>query len=183
MRRGSSSPRAGRWAACSDPADAFYHWLGEELASRGIATIRVSYRRPNDLPACVDDLVAAGLLAENEGAESYVSVGHSFGGAVALNVALPPGALADATKGVALLATQSAGCEGAAGIGTRPLLLVHGTHDQILPVFASEAVHEIAGGRGDLRIVEGGDHLLGDTASRALLRELLPGWIESAFAT
>ncbi len=164
------------------PGGGFYHWLGEELVPRGISTMRVSYRRPNDLGACIDDVVAAGLMAENEGAECFVTVGHSFGGAVALNVALTPGPLADSTKGVALLATQSAGCEGAAGIGTRPLLLVHGTHDQILPVWASEAVNEISGGRGDLRIVDGGDHLLGDLASRALLRELLPRWIETAFA-
>src|SRR5450759_3731806 len=44
------------------PAGGIYHDLGERFARDDIATIRVGYRRPNHLPACVHDLAAAAHL-------------------------------------------------------------------------------------------------------------------------
>lgn len=63
------------------PAGGLYHRLGNELAGRGIATVRVSYRRPNDLDSCCLDAAAAVQLAVGNGAERVVVLGHSFGGA------------------------------------------------------------------------------------------------------
>jgi alpha/beta superfamily hydrolase len=153
------------------PAKGIYQWLGDTLAEQGIATLRVSYRRPNDLDACVDDAGAACEMALGEGASSLVIMGHSFGGAVAVNCAAYAGALA---PGVITLSTQSAGCEIAPAIADRELLLIHGGRDQILPVWASEVVKEIAG-TGELIVYPNADHLLTECASE--LRELLPGWI------
>ena len=153
------------------PANGLYQFLGDVLGERGIATLRVSYRRPNDLDSCVLDAGAAGEMAAAEGATSLVVMGHSFGGAVAVNVAAHLGPLA---PGVVTLSTQSAGCEIAPAIADRELLLVHGGRDEILPVWASEVVKEIAG-TGELVVYPTAGHLLLECADE--LRELLPGWI------
>lgn len=164
------------------PADGLYHDLGVALADADVGAIRVGYRRPNDLPACVGDMAAAAMLAERNGAERFISVGHSFGGAVAVGVALEPSPVAASVVGVVTLSTQSAGCEDAGGLHGRPLLLVHGDADDILPVWASEVVHQIAGGHGELRILPGASHLLRENGASELLRSLLPEWIGGVFA-
>ena len=63
------------------PADGMYHRLGVEWAARGVAVVRVSYRRPNDLEACTIDVAAAVQLLSGAGADRVVTMGHSFGGA------------------------------------------------------------------------------------------------------
>ena len=68
------------------PAGGLYHDLGVTLAARGVGTIRVGYRKPNDLARCVHDVAAAADLAGRRGARSFVVMGHSFGGAVAIQV-------------------------------------------------------------------------------------------------
>jgi pimeloyl-ACP methyl ester carboxylesterase len=153
------------------PAGGIYHDLGEQFARDEIATIRVGYRRPNHLPHCVHDLAAAADLAVQGGAKAIVTVGHSFGGAVAIQAAIAFGSLA---RGVVTLATQSAGCEDAAQLGAIPLLLCHGDRDEILPAQASEVVRLLAG-HGDLVIFPGAGHLLEE--ARDELRELLGQWI------
>ena len=153
------------------PANGMFQFLGDELGERGIATLRVSYRRPNDLDACVIDAGAASEMAIAEGARALVVMGHSFGGAVAVNCAAHLGALA---PGVVTLSTQSAGCEIAGMIADRELLLVHGGRDEILPVWASEVVKEIAG-TGELIVYPPAGHLLLECADE--LRALLPDWI------
>ena len=50
------------------PADSLYHALGTSLAARGIGTVRVGYRKPNDLSRCVHDVAAAADLAGRRGA-------------------------------------------------------------------------------------------------------------------
>jgi hypothetical protein len=158
------------------PAGGLYHELGEQFALDDIATIRVGYRKPNHLPYCVHDLAAAADLAVQGGAEAVVTVGHSFGGAVAIQAAIALGALA---RGVVTLATQSAGCEDAEQLGSTPLLLCHGMSDEILPPQTSEVVRMIAG-HGDLRIFPGAGHLLDE--ARVELRELLLEWIPERLA-
>jgi dienelactone hydrolase len=153
------------------PANGLYQFLGDELGELGIATLRVSYRRPNDLERCVEDAGAACEMAVAEGARSLVIMGHSFGGAVAINCAAFVGGLA---PGVVTLATQSAGCEIAPAIADRELLLIHGGRDELLPVWASEVVKEMAG-TGELIVYPPAGHLLLECADE--LRELLPGWV------
>ena len=153
------------------PADGLYQDLGIALAGRGISTVRVSYRRPNDIGECVLDMAAAADLASRAGGERFVTVGHSFGGAVAIGTAI---ALPSSVKGVVTLATQSGGCEDAHRLEGKPLLLVHGDKDEILPVACSETVRMIAGS-GDLVVLPGSGHLLSQHGPQ--LRELLLGWI------
>jgi alpha/beta superfamily hydrolase len=154
------------------PADGLYQDLGDVLGQTGIGVLRVGYRRPNDLPGCILDLCAAADMAGRCGAERVVTMGHSFGGAVAIGAAL---ALGTPVVGVVTLATQSAGCDGAGGLATIPLLMFHGTADELLPVQASEVVHLLAGGKGELVVIPGAGHLLREAGP--LLRERLTVWI------
>ncbi len=70
------------------PAEGLYQRLGDHLAEQGVPLLRVSYRRPNDLDACCLDVAAAVQLLTDRGAERVVVMGHSFGGAVAIRVAV-----------------------------------------------------------------------------------------------
>ena len=159
------------------PADGLYHDLGCRFADDGIATVRVSYRAPNDFGRCVLDALAVADLAARGGARRFVTMGHSFGGAVAVQLGM---AMGDFTAGVVTLATQSAGCEDAEGLQGTPLLLLHGDRDELLPVFASQVVHQLAGGEGELVVLPGAGHLL--TEAGAELRERLSSWIPARFA-
>jgi alpha/beta superfamily hydrolase len=154
------------------PANGLYHDLGLALAEQGIATFRVSYRAPNDFGRCVHDALAIADVAARQGARRFVTVGHSFGGAVAVQLGM---ALGEHCGGVATLATQSAGCEDAHGLAGTPMLLVHGDRDEILPAFASEVVHGLAGGHGELVVLPGAGHLLAEAADD--LRVRLGDWI------
>jgi dienelactone hydrolase len=158
------------------PANGLFHDLGRTLAKEGIGTIRVGYRRPNDLPECVLDVAAAADLASRAGAERFVAVGHSFGGAVAIGTAV---ALPQSIAGVVTLATQSAGCENAGGLNGRPLLLLHGDKDELLPVACSETVRMIAGS-GELVVLAGAGHLLSQASDD--IRARLLAWLPAVLA-
>ncbi len=159
------------------PAEGLYHDLGVALAARGIGTVRVGYRKPNDLPRCVHDVAAAADLAGRRGARRFVVMGHSFGGAVAIQVGA---VLGTHCAGVVTLSTQSAGCEVAAELGDTPLLLLHGTNDEILPPETSAVVQMLAG-HGEVVLLPGSGHLLTEAADE--LRERLDAWIGERFAT
>jgi pimeloyl-ACP methyl ester carboxylesterase len=158
------------------PAEGLYHALGVSLAARGIGTVRVGYRKPNDLPRCVHDVAAAADLAGRRGARRFVVMGHSFGGAVAIQVGA---VLSTHCAGVVTLSTQSAGCEVAAELGETPLLLLHGTNDEILPPETSAIVRMLAG-HGEVVLLPGAGHLLTEAAGE--IRERLDTWISARFA-
>jgi fermentation-respiration switch protein FrsA (DUF1100 family) len=155
------------------PAGGLFHTLGTALARDGVAHgIRVGYRAPNDLERCVyDTLCAAGLAAE-AGVRRFVVVGHSFGGAVAVQAAV---GLRTACAGVVTLASQSAGCEPGEALAERsvPVLLLHGDRDAILPPYSSQMVQLLTG--GELVVLPGSDHLL--TAAAPELPGRVGDWI------
>lgn len=155
------------------PGRGLYQRLGQHLADRGIGVIRVGYRVPNDLDLCVLDVMAAAELAARGGARSFVTVGHSFGGAVAIQVAA---ALGDMAAGVVTAATQAAGCEPAEVIGC-PVLHLHGDRDELLPHAASEMVQMLSG--GELVLLPGAGHMLAEADEQVF--ELLAEWIPARF--
>ncbi|MCU1393104.1 MAG: hypothetical protein JWM34_1532 [Ilumatobacteraceae bacterium] len=158
------------------PGRGMFPAIGRRLADDGIATVSVDYRRPSHLQLSVLDAIAAVDLAAQRGASRVVAIGHSFGGAVAVNVGL---ALPRAVAGVCTLSTQSAGCEGAAGLAPRPFLLIHGSDDDVLPAETSEVVQMLAGGHGDVQIVPGEGHGLSNNPQRIIDR--VCGWVASVF--
>lgn len=151
------------------PDGGLYQRLGERLPGEDIGVMRVSYRRPNDLPTCVHDTLCAMELAARHGARQFVPLGHSFGGAVAIQAAAHLDA--ESVPGVVTFATQSAGCEMAERLSDRNLLFVHGTRDAILPHQSSEMVRMLAG-TGDLWLIPGADHLLSPAGDEILERML-----------
>lgn len=158
------------------PARGLYLHLGTELARLGVATICVDYRRPGDLDLSLLDVAATADWAMRDGARRFVCVGHSFGGAVAVQAAVT---LRGFCAGVATLATQSAGCEMAALLEDVPLLLVHGERDEVLSPNDSAMVRSIAG-RGDLRLFPNAGHQLNEVQRE--VRSLLLDWIPARFA-
>ena len=157
------------------PANSLYYDLANRLnADHSVASIRVGYRRPNDLDACTQDMIAAAEVAATDGAEQFVVLGHSFGGAVAIQTGV---LLADYAAGVVTLATQSAGCEDGDRLVGVPTLHLHGDRDEVLPHFASEMVQMITG--GELVILAGATHGLGEAAEE--LRTRLMTWIPERF--
>ncbi|MEY4371639.1 MAG: hypothetical protein RL219_408 [Actinomycetota bacterium] len=158
------------------PGSGLYHRLGEYLSAQGVPVIRVSYRRPNDLDACTLDVAAGVQLLVGSGVERVVVMGHSFGGAVAVRAAV---GLPAFVNGVVTFATQSAGCEVAAGLVGRPFLLFHGDRDEILPIEASEMVVALAG-HGDLVRLPGDGHLL--ARSEDIIWEQLIPWLDGVWA-
>jgi pimeloyl-ACP methyl ester carboxylesterase len=157
------------------PGNGLYNDLGHALTGVGIPSIRLSYRKPNDMDSCCVDTAAAVQLLVGSGADKVVLMGHSFGGAVAIRVGV---GLSEMVAGVVTFATQSAGCEIAGGLQGKPLLMFHGDNDSILPAEASEVVRSIAG-TGDLRIMEGDDHLL--TNSHDVMFEEVLKWLKNIF--
>ena len=167
----------GAMGGLMGPGDALYHVLGEDFARRGIPAMRLSYRVPNDMDRCVVDAAAAVQMLIGTGCEHVIVMGHSFGGAVAVRVAV---ALPQMVCGVFTFATQTAGCEIASGLQGRPFLLFHGDQDEILPLEASQIVREMAG-CGELRVMPGDGHLL--SRSHDIMREETNAWCDAVFMT
>ena len=166
----------GAMGGVMGPGEALYHVLGEDFSARGVPVVRISYRKPNDMDSCCVDAAAAVQMMVGTGCDRVILMGHSFGGAVAVRVAVGLSAM---VTGVVTFATQSAGCEVAGGLDGRPLLMFHGDRDEILPVEASEVVRAIAGS-GELRIMPGDGHLL--AKSHDIMREEVNAWCDTVFA-
>lgn len=158
------------------PAHGLYLHLGRELARAGLGVIGVDYRRPDKLDLSLLDVAAAADWAMRQGARRFVAVGHSFGGAVAVQAGTTLQAFC---AGVCTLATQTAGCEVAALLGDVPLLLVHGERDEVLSPNDSAIVRGIAG-HGELRLFPTAGHQLAEVHLE--LRKLLLDWIPARFA-
>ena len=153
------------------PGHGLFHQLAATWAERQVGVYRVGYRIPNDLDRCAHDVACAVEMAIEAGAERVVVMGHSFGGAVAVRVAV---VMTAEVHGVVTFATQSAGCEVAGALAGRPLLLFHGDRDELLPIQASEMVRMIAG-HGELVVLPGDGHLLG--RSDDVMLEKLDDWL------
>jgi pimeloyl-ACP methyl ester carboxylesterase len=158
------------------PARNLYVRLGESLPREGIAVLRVRFRNPTDLDEAVHD-VRAGLRALAQlGVHRVGLVGHSFGGAVVIQA----GVVEPAVAAVVTLATQSHGTEEVGRLAPRPLLLIHGTDDAVLPTACSVATWQRAGEPKSLQVVEGAGHVL-DEAAQAL-RTLVQDWLRAHLA-
>ena len=116
------------------PAGGLYPKLAHELSRPGGMTgLRLHYRQPGEFEECVLDVLGGVSFLRGVGAQRVVLVGHSFGAAVVIKA----GELSDAVAGVAALSPQLYGTRMVERLAPRPLLLVHGTADQILNAEAS----------------------------------------------
>jgi alpha/beta superfamily hydrolase len=136
-----------------------YERLGMDLPGKGTTVARMNYRAPNDFNECLLDTLATLAFLKATGHERAAIIGHSFGGAVAINA----GTLSPIATVVIAISSQLAGAHVVADLKPKPLLLIHGTADTILSHQSSELIYEraeepkpilwtartIASGRGD----------------------------------
>lgn len=136
-----------------------YVRMGHELPRLGIGVARLNYRMPNEFGECVVDTMAGLSFLKGIGYGGAALVGHSFGGAVAINAAT----LAPAVTTVVAISSQLAGAHVVADIAPRPLLLLHGTSDTILSDQCSRMLYERAGEPKTLKLFDGADHRFTDS--------------------
>jgi alpha/beta superfamily hydrolase len=148
-----------------------YPRLGLELPRKGIAVARVNYRAPNDFDECLLDTLAALTFLKGTGHRRAAIIGHSFGGAVAINA----GTLSPVAAAVIAISSQLAGAHVVGDLAPKPLLLIHGTADDILPPRSSELIYERAGEPRRLMLFEGADHRL--TGKGEELFALVDEWL------
>ncbi len=153
------------------PSHGIYVDLARELASQGMASLRLDYRYPGDLPMCVMDVLLGNTFLIQEGIERVGLVGHSFGGAVVIMA----GVLSRSVRAVVGLSSQTVGAQRVGELVPTPLLLVHGERDERLSADCSRLIHEWAGEPKELVLFPKDGH--GLTESHDELFSLLKGWI------
>jgi hypothetical protein len=62
----------GAMGGLMGPGDALYQVLGEDFSARGIPSMRISWRKPNDLDSCCVDAAAAVQMMVGTGCERVV---------------------------------------------------------------------------------------------------------------
>lgn len=162
---------SGAMGGLDGPAAHLYARLGLALPKLGIAVARLDYRAPGEFAECLVDAMAALTFLRGVEYQRVATLGHSFGGAVAINA----GTLAPAVTTVVAISSQLGGAHMVGELAPRPLLLVHGTADAILPQQSSEALFERAGEPKRLELIAGGDH--GFSAHGDKVYEIVERWI------
>ena len=169
---GAPGPAAVVWVGGANgglngPAGGLYPDLAARLTRYGLSSLRLHYRQPNHLEACVIDVLVALAWLGDAGVQRAALVGHSFGGAVVIAA----GALSPIVAMVVPLSTQTYGAELVAQVSPRSLLFVHGTADPVLPDRCSRDLFALAAEPKELVLYEGAGHGLDEVAAE--LRDLL----------
>ncbi len=166
----------GAGGGLGGPAGGLYPRLAQHLVGGGVASLELAYRRPGALADCVLDVrLGIDVLGEH-GRARVVLVGHSFGGAVVITA----GAMSEGVVGVAALSSQLAGTDLADRLSPRPLLLVHGSADEVLPDRCSREIYRRAKEPKRLVLYPGCRHGL-DQCREELDRDLL-AWLREVVA-
>ncbi|MGH7924294.1 MAG: alpha/beta hydrolase [Candidatus Binatus sp.] len=173
-----SSPEKGRAVLCVsgamggfDGPSMLYPRLGLEMPRRGLTIARLDYRAPNEFGECLVDAMAALTFLGGIGNQRVALIGHSFGGAVAINA----GTLNPKVTTVIALSSQLAGAHVAGELAPKPLLLIHGGADTILPHESSQALYDRAGEPKTIRIIPGVGHGLAEAHDEVF--KLVSDWL------
>ncbi len=155
------------------PADNLYEDVAVRLAQQGITSLRLDYRHAADLDESVLDALCAVWYLADAGFPRVALVGHSFGGGVVISTSR----YTTHVRAVAALASQTLGAEDVVLLSPRPLVLVHGESDNVLPVTNAHLIHGWAFEPKRLVTYPGAAHGLRECAEelRGLLLEWLPG--------
>lgn len=149
--------------------------LSRRLAEKGVTSLHVAYRDPDDFQECVLDVLAGCSFLRGIGASDIVLYGHSMGGAVVIKA----GQVAPDVRAVVALATQLFGTRQVEQLG-KPLIVVHGTADGVLNHEASEDVYRRASDPKQIVLYEGAGHSL--MSVRDQIVDLLAEWIPARLA-
>lgn len=161
---------SGAGGGVKGPANEVFIRLARELVAEGVTSVRVQYREPGEFDECVLDALAACSFLKGLGAEQVVIVGHSFGGAVAVKA----GELAPISTAVVGMSSQRFGTQEVAQLG-KPLLLIHGSDDDVLDQAASQDIYDRAVEPKQLVLLAGTGHGLTEAADEVhdLLRTFI----------
>jgi len=154
------------------PGADLYGRLMHELPRRRLGVARVRFRDPADLDGSTDDMLAALGFLEQLGIARAAVAGHSLGAAVALRAA----ARSRTVAAVAMLSAQTFGTEDVARLHGRPLLVVHGTHDAVLPAAGSVDLWDRAAEPRELHLLAGAGHALAE--ADGAVHDLLLRWLD-----
>jgi len=173
-----SAPEKGRAVLCVsgalggfDGPAMLYPRLGLEMPRRGLTIARLDYRAPNEFGECLVDAMAALTFLGGIGNERVALIGHSFGGAVAINA----GTLSPIVTTVIALSSQLAGAHVAGELAPKPLLLIHGGADAILSHESSQALYDRAGEPKTIKILPGVGHGMAEADGEVF--ELVSDWL------
>ena len=166
----------GAGGGLGGPAGGVYPRLARQLLGDGIASLELDYRRPAHLADCVRDVLFGISYLRTRGRRRIVLGGHSFGGAVVITA----GAMSGVVVAVAALSSQVRGTEPVDRISPRPLLVLHGTADEVLPDRCAQDIYRRAQEPKRLVLYPGCRHGLDDC--RAELDRDLLSWIRDAVA-
>ncbi len=144
----------GAMGGFDGPAGGVYKDLATRLPGKGVSVLRVNFRQPGEFEECVMDVLGGLSFVKGIGGGAVVLIGHSFGGAVVIKA----GELSPAVAAVAALSSQRFGTSTVENLAPRPLLLVHGTADTILPPEASQDIYDRARQPKRLTLIEGAGH-------------------------
>lgn len=162
----------GAGGGLDGPAGGLYPRLAGQLAAQGIGSLRLHYRHPNELEQCVaDTLLGVAYLGQQLGHQGIALVGHSFGGAVVISA----GALSTEVTAVVAMSSQTYGTNLAPRVSPRPLLLVHGTADEILSDNCSRDIYARAKEPKELRLFSDCRHGLDEC--REQVDEIVVKWL------
>ena len=148
-----------------------YPQLGRQLPPKGISVVASTIARPTISTNACSIRLPHWPFWRAPGTRAAI-VGHSFGGAVAINA----GTISPVATAVVAISSQLAGAHVVGDLTPKPLLLIHGTADNILPARSSELIYERAREPKSLKLFEGGDHRLSGMGEElfALVDEWLP---------
>jgi alpha/beta superfamily hydrolase len=138
------------------PSFGIFKLLSEHMVSDGISSLRLHYRYPGEFDECVQDVLIGIKFLNEKGIDCIALVGHSFGGAVAIQA----GTLSNSVKAVIGLSSQTAGARNVARLSPRPLLLIHGERDRNLSYECSELIYKWAREPKELKILKNNGHFL-----------------------
>ncbi len=155
-----------------DGPSMLYPRLGLQMPKRGITIARLNYRQPNEFGECLVDAMAGITFLAGIGHQRVALIGHSFGGAVAINA----GTLTPAATTVIALSSQLAGAHVVGELSPKPLLLIHGDADTILSHESSQALYDRAGEPRTIKILPGVGHRLAEASDEVF--DLVSNWLK-----
>lgn len=130
----------GAGGGLDGPAAGMYPRLAAILVEDQITSLRLAYRHPNHMTACILDVLLGITYLVQKDITRIALVGHSFGGAVVITAAL----YSHEVVGVCTLSSQTAGTDHVDKLNPRSILLMHGTADSVLPDLCSRDIYRRA---------------------------------------